>query len=323
MKTKKICAAIALLTCTALTACSKPVKTSFNAYWRKVADTNETVNFSGTETAEYDVTFEEGTTSGLSVKYTNGKYVTKLSAKDGNYLYETKLTIDVQYFFNDETTDVFSDEVISSVTFESTQKGLKPLYSERKSVMHTPVTSSPTSLEGAYVAYYSSVVSDYATAQCTISSYENASFMTDETAKAEATITRDIPDDNDYSLIDNEELLVAVRAIASSSSETVFVYNTAAGALQKVQISQEAKKSTDFDFRVVGKEEAASTHTVSYVPFTVAISGKNSGSSQKVWVATDKETNEYRNIIVQMETSVSFGLGTLTYKLNSVEFLQD
>ena len=58
-------------------------------------------------------------------------------------------------------------------------------------------------------------------------------------------------------------------------------------------------------------------------PFTVAISGKNSGSSQKVWVATDKETNEYRNIIVQMETSVSFGLGTLTYKLNSVEFLQD
>ena len=188
MKTKKICAAIALLTCTALTACSKPVKTSFNAYWRKVADTNETVNFSGTETAEYDVTFEEGTTSGLSVKYTNGKYVTKLSAKDGNYLYETKLTIDVQYSFNDETTDVFNDEVISSVTFESTQKGLKPLYSERKSVMHTPVTSSPTSLEGAYVAYYSSVVSDYATAQCTISSYEDASFMTDETAKAEATV---------------------------------------------------------------------------------------------------------------------------------------
>lgn len=323
MKAKKIGAFLALLTCTTLAACSNPVKTSFSAYWRKVADSNETVSFAGTETAEYAVSFEEGTGTNFSLNYTNGKYVTKLSAKDGNYCYETHLTIDVQFSYQEEKTEVFSDEVISSVSFESTQNGLKPVYSERKSVIHMPITTSPSSLDGTHADYYSSVVCDYSTKKCTINSYDDASFMTDNSVESSAELTRTITTDNDYSLIDNEELLVAVRAIASSSTETVYVYNTAVGALQKVQISQGSSASTDFEFQIVGQEEAASSHTVSYVPFTVSINEKNSGSSQTVWVARDKEANTYRNVIVQMETSVSFGLGTLTYKLTSVEFLKD
>lgn len=323
MKFKKTCALSLLAVCASLAACSTSVRTSFSAYWRKSDDSNEEVVFQGAETAEYDVTFEDGDNDSFTVKYTEGKYTTKLSCKDKNYLYETHLTIKVQYVFGDRTSEVFSDEVISSVTFESTQRGMKPLYSEKKSVMHSPITATPSSLESCYNTYYTSTVSDYSTGICTLASYESADFLTNPDTKIVDTLTREISEEYEYSRIDNEQLLVAARAISSSATETLQVYNTAAGALQKVQFTQEAKTSADFEFTVLGKDTSATKCTVSYVPFTVKINEKNSGSSQKILVASDRETNEYRNIVLRMDVPLSFNLGTLVYKLNSVEFLQD
>lgn len=323
MKLKKICALATLVSCASLAACSSAVRTSFDAYWRKSLDSNEDVVLQGAEAAEYDVIFEAGDNASYSVKYTDGKYTTRLSGKDKNYLYETHLTIDVQYFYGDEASEVFTDEVVSSVVFKSTQKGLSPVRSEKKSVMHSPITASPVSLNTCYSTFYSSVVTDYETEQCTISSYENASFLTDDEAKATLSETRSITVEDDYSLIDNESLLVAIRGVSSSTTETVFVYNSAAGALQKVQFAQEAKTSADFEFIVTGKDTEKTKRTVAYTPFTVSINETNSGSSQKVWVATDRETNEYRNIVLRMDVPLSFNLGTLSYRLNTVDFLKD
>ena len=329
MNKKTICAAFALACCLPFAACSQTQPTSFNAKWRKITlDPSETVSFPGTETAVYDVTFESGGNSAFSVSYPEGgTYTTSLSAKDGKYLYETRLDIKVRYTCAGETSDLFEDFVQSSVTFESTQKGLRPVRSEKISAAHVPASAAPSSLNGenaCYSAYFTRITTDYSQNTCT------TEYFTDETFErahdSYKTQERSFEPDNKYSLIDNEELLLAVRGIEGTAANVVYVYNTAAGKLQKVQISQSSKESTDFDFTIVGRESEGTAHTgVSYVPFSVAISDTNPGATQKVWVAqtTDTANNEYRNVILKMETPVSFNLGTLVYKLRSVDFLDD
>lgn len=289
---------------------------------------SETVDFTGTEIVVYDVSFESGENSSYSVNYPGGgTYTTRLSAKDGKYLYETRLDIGVQYTCAGETSEIFNDFVQSSVTFESTQNGLRPVRSEKTSAAHVPVTASPSTLQGenaCYSAYYTRITTDYSVNKCTTEYFADASFETaHDTYK---TQERSFEPDDKFSLIDNEELLFAVRGIEGTSTNTVYVYNTSAGKLQKVQISQSSKESTDFDFAIAGRESEGTTHKgVSYVPFTVAISDTNPGSSQKLWVAatTDTDNNEYRNVILKMEAPLSFNLGTLIYKLKSADFLDD
>lgn len=322
-------ATLALACCLPLAACSQAQITPFNAKWKKnTVDANDTVVLSGTETAVYDVSFESGENSSYSVAYPEGgTYTTRLSSKDGKYLYETELSIAVQYTCAGETSETFNDFVQSSVTFESTQKGLRPIRSEKKCASHVPLSASPSSLTGespCYAAYYTRVTTDYSENTCTTEYFTDETFGTaHETYK---TQTRSFEPDDKFSLIDNEELYLAVRGIDSTSANTVYVYNTSAGKLQKVQISQSEKQAADFEFTIIGRESEAATHKgVSYVPFTLSISDTNPGSSQKLWVAatTDIANNEYRNVILRMETPLSFNLGTLVYKLKSVDFLDD
>ena len=283
---------------------------------------------SGTETAVYDVSFESGENSSYSVAYPGGgTYTARLSSVDGKYLYETELQIAVQYTFAGETSDTFNDFVQSSVTFESTQKGLRPIRSEKKCATHVPLSSSPSSLAGenaCYAAYFTRVTTDYSANSCTTEYFTDETFEhAHETYK---TQTRSFEPDDKFSLIDNEELYLAVRGVDGSAANTVCVYNTSAGKMQKVQISQSAKEAADFDFTIVGRDSESTTHKgVSYVPFTLSISDTNPGSSQKLWVAatTDIANNEYRNVILRIETPLSFNLGTLIYKLKSVDFLDD
>lgn len=328
MNKKNLYAALALACCLPFAACSQAQPTSFTANWRKnTVDALDTVNLSGTETAVYNVTFESGENSSYSVDYPDGgTYTTRLSSKDGNYLYETELKIGVRFTYEGESEN-FNDFVCSSVIFESTQKGLRPVRSVKTSASHVPASASPTSLNGAdacYAAYFTRVTTDYSAYTCTTEYFTDETFeVAHESVK---TQTRSFEVDDKYSLIDNEELLLAVRGIEGTSAKTVYVYNTSAGKLQKVQISQSSKASTDFDFTIVGRESEGTTQKgVSYVPFTLSISDANPGSSQTLWVAetTDVLNNAYRNVILRMETPVSFNLGTLIYELKSVEFLNE
>lgn len=329
MNKKNIFAALALACCLPFAACSQAQPTSFTANWRKnTVDALDTVNLSGMETAVYNVSFESGDNTAYSVDYPDGgTYTTRLSSQDGNYLYETELKIGVRFSCAGETSETFNDFVLSSVIFESTQKGLRPIRSVKTSASHVPASASPASLNGkdaCYAAYFTRVTTDYSNFTCT------TEYFTDETFKVAhesvQTQTRSFEADDKYSLIDNEELLLAVRGIEGTSAKTVYVYNTSAGKLQKVQISQSSKESTDFDFTIVGRESEGTTQkAVSYVPFTLSINDANPGSSQKLWVAktTDVLNNAYRNVILRMETPVSFNLGTLIYQLQSVEFLNE
>ena len=89
-------AALSMAAVVSLSACSVSQPTQFNARWRKaVTDASENVDLGGAkEIAEYNVSFEKGGNDAYSVNYSNGKYKTELSAENGNYVYETTLSID-------------------------------------------------------------------------------------------------------------------------------------------------------------------------------------------------------------------------------------
>ena len=331
MKFKKTgaIAALSMAAAVSLSACSVSQPTQFNARWRKaVTDASENVDLGGAkEIAEYNVSFEKGGNDAYSVNYSNGKYKTELSAENGNYVYETTLSIDVSYTFGAETASFAGengDTVYSKVIAKSTQNGLKPVSSVKKIAAHVPASASPVSLTGSngcYREYFYVITTDYSANSCTIEYFADKTFETAHPSYKAQTHTFE-PDDK-YSLIDNEELLLAVRAIDKTS--TLYVYNTAAGKLQSVSVSKSNAEKTEFSFMIAGKEEAAAKHDVSYVPYSLAINDTAPGATQKVWVAetTKAENNEYRNVILKMETPLSFNLGTLVYELSSVDFLDD
>lgn len=331
MKSKKFCAAIALgVAATSLfAACSAAQPTQFNARWRKaVTDASENVDLGGaTETAEYDVSFEKGANETYSVNYANGKYKTELSAVNGNYVYKTALTVDVSYTFGGETAEFAGengDTVTSEVVVKSTQNGLKPVSSLKKVAAHVPASAAPVALSGnngCYREYFYTVSTDYSANSCTIEYFADKSFETPHATYQKQT--RTFEHDGKYSLIDNEELLLAVRAIEKTA--TLSVYNTAAGKMQNVSVSKGSSEKTGFSFLIAGKDETAQSRDIAYAVYSLTISDTNPGATQKVWVAStaDAQNNEFRNAILKIEAPVSFNLGTLVYTLSSVDFLDD
>lgn len=322
MNLKKMIATLAVAACLCATACSQPQPSSFNATWRKIAlDANETVEFSGAETAEYELSFEKGSNTYYSVNYTNGSYVTSLSSHEGKYLYETTLKADVQYDHKGEKTSVFHDEITSSVLFESTQKGLAPVRSEKRFAVHVPYQAAPASLGSCYSEYYYVVKTDYATNVCSTDYFTDATFATPHATFRSTQST--FKNDGKYSLVDNEELYVATRALKGSGTNTLYVYNTAATKLQKVQVTANSKKSTEFTFEIVGRE--ATTHTISYIPYSIAIKEDNPGEPHELWIAETTETtnNEYRNVLLKIKTPLTYNLGSLIFNLKKVSFLDE
>ena len=324
---KKSGAAIALaLSAVALSACSAAQPTQFNARWRKsVTDASENVNLGGAaEVAEYNVSFEKGGNDGFTVDYSNGKYKTELSAENGNYVYKTSLSIDVSFTFGGETQSFAGengDFVYSEAIVKSTQNGLLPVSSYKKAAAHVPASASPASLKGSYSVFFYTVKTDYSENSCTIEYFADNTFTTPHASYK--TITRTFEHDGKHSLIDNEELLLAIRAIDKTATHSV--YNTAAGKMQNVSVSKGSNEKTAFSFMIAGKEEAAASRDISYNVYSATISDTNPGATQKIWVAstTDAQNNEFRNVILKMEAPVSFNLGTLVYELTSVDFLDD
>lgn len=85
------------------------------------------------------------------------------------------------------------------------------------------------------------------------------------------------------------------------------------------------RKNRIFVYDCRARKKPRRNTDVSYVPYSLAINDTAPGATQKVWVAetTKAENNEYRNVILKMETPLSFNLGTLVYELSSVDFLDD
>ncbi len=316
MNVKKLTLALAaLLSVTTLAACTdSDKKIAFNNYWELDATTSGNVN----ETLVYDVTFEKGTgLDGLAyaLSYGKGSYTTTLKAIENSkqYIYTTELNIPVTYTFGESERATFTDTVKSEVVFYNAANLLRPVSSEKTIVSHTPVSTiaSPTKLSECYTAY------DY-----TVSTAYKAD------NKADATITYRKTEDieaatepysftygkGDYSYLDNEQLLLSLRAVPNdTTSGSVKSFDVANDSMRKVKFS--FGEETGKKFEVFGKD-------INYREASLQYSSATPGATQtaKIAALTSAQSNTYRNVILELTTPLSYSLGSLVYDLKSYQF---
>ncbi len=316
MKAKKLVLSLAaVFAATALAACGNNSKmVAFLDYWKYNPNTAEAVN----ELAEYDVTFERGagyTSLGYALSYANGKYVTHLTNAESDYVYTTSLTIDVTYQYGSEEAKTFTD-VVTSVTRFS-KASLQPIASEKSVLSHTPTTSATTT-DNCYVTYEYTVATTYDGAG-------NASSTVTDTSNAEAASTIASTFEygkNDYTYVDNEQLLLAMRALSpSTSSGSLETYNPFSKQLQKVDFtfttSEEAagKNFTYTHNGVLQENKPISCRTAS-----LTLDSQNPGTTQTATIATtadDATKNVNRNMLLRLEAPTAYNIGQLVYTLNN------
>ena len=310
---KKILSAIALTLCAAtLTACAgTSEKVTFKEYWLEDANVTPATVL---ETLEYDVTFKKsaGLNESYTVDYKNGVYTTKLTLNEGVYRYETSLNIDVTYTVGEKSVTK-NDSILSWVEFKKTAK-LQPIKSHKEIACHSPANGGST-IETCFVA------SDY-TVETTYN--ENGlggkSVIVDNATKASQESTFTVEDK--YTCLDNEQLLFALRGLTQSTiTASLSVYAPFSGVVQSIDLTYSSlKKGTEFVFQ---KGESQVKQAINYYPVSMKINAQLPGATQTVWIAetTNAQSNTFRNVILQLETPLSYNLGTLIYKLKSANFI--
>ena len=312
-----------LLSATCLTGCMGTThKVSFSEYWKKDSTAAKT-DF--TETLEYDVKYESNNISTYyTLDYTNGKYKTELIASteaDGRkiYTYKTELTITAVYTFNGEIVE-FNDKTLTEVKFEQSST-LRPISSRKELISHSPAenvsSATPTEISHCYKQYDYTVETVYTgngAGNCKVT--KNGETPTTQEDIFELDVEK-------YSYLDNEQLLFAIRGLkaVANNSSTFMVYSPFAKNGQKIKTTFAAKEGTQFSYLRNG---TAVKETIEYFPASLEIESQNPGATQTAWFAatTDPQNNTYRNVMLRLETPISYNLGTLVYQLSSANFAE-
>ena len=316
MKAKKLFSILALtLAFTTLGACTNAdYKLTFHPNWcEKPSDSAETVS----ETLVYKVE-GKNITAPYALSYTNGTYTTTLTSTVNGYVYETSLSVEVGFGFERETPIV--DTVTTRVEFSTSGNALRPVSSVKSVVSHTPTdVSEPTKEEACYTAYNYTVATAYNTDGTATSKITDLSLETPASIDYSFTYA-----DEDYTYLDNEQLLLALRALPNSTaSGFVNVFSPYVQRVQKIKLSLTDETAKDFTYTLNG---APTTSSIAYRKASVVLDEKNPGGTQTVWLAKstvdssdpNKHINHYRNMILYMETPLAYAFGSLTYTLTSV-----
>lgn len=311
MTAKKIISIVALaLTTSLLTACSGAQKITFNPYWNLDVFSSENIH----EVLKYNVRFEKGSSYGYELDYT-GTYTTTLQRQttaEGYYyyLYQTELLVDVTYTLGEESKTL-TDHVTTEVTFRPAENGLAPIFSQKSVVSSSPLpTQHPTSLDDCYQIYTYELTTAYEEKTGTVTLTQN-----DKTTEQRFTL------DNDLSYLDNEQLLLSLRAMSTSvSSAQLAAYSPFTASVQQIAVSFDNGSEGKFEFQ---KNGTAVSQTIPYRPVQMQINDKNSGFAQTAWIAkpTSTTSNTHRNVMLRLETPIYQGLGTLIYELTSADYL--
>ncbi len=326
MNKKKLCslASVALGGVLFASCANINYKVKFSENW--YLDTTYDIQSNAQETLVYDVHFEPSSnadTEHRAIVYDKGVYTTTLQSEyseqyGGNiYRYTTRLEIPVTFECKatGEISEKFTDVVTSEVLFTSAMQGLKPISSTKTSISHSPTTiDEPTSLEGCYTHYHYTVDVTY-----------------DENLNGSGVLTNHLNDDakknyafesadEDYTTLDNEQLLLALRGISKLSAQKFSVFNSSWGKSLLVSLTATSSTSDEFTFKRNGENFKA---TINYTPVTLQLDVSNSGGAQTVWIAntTELNNNVYRNVILYMEMPVFYSYGSFQYKLSQATFM--
>lgn len=305
----------------ALTACSSGMSSlALSANW--YAQVDSTIQANTNETLEYSVSFEAAAENTF-LSYGDGTYTMYLTTEttglaDGSselcYHLHAELSIPVTFTVNEET-ESFTDSVISDVYFRSVDRSLQPVRSEKYVLTHSPVSESPSSLEGAYSAYEYTYTTVY-DASCA-----NADITVEYTQPENIeTITDSVELTGSGTYLDNEEIIFAMRGVNMSSTSAFRSINPVKRAVETVTMSEApASASERLTFALNG--ESAEREITTYT-FSLGYSGSNPGQPQTYTYAgvTSANDNLYRSVLLRMEVPVLYSLGTLRYTLVSAVF---
>lgn len=316
MKAKKLFPILALaLAFTTLCACTDAdYKFTFHPNWcEKPMDNKETVS----ETLVYKVE-GKNINAPYALSYKNGTYTTTLTSTASGYVYETALSVEVDFGFERETPLV--DTVTTRVEFLTSGNALRPVKSYKAVHSRSPLdVAEPTKEESCYNEYKYTVETAYnpdGNANTTV-----VNLLPETPVSTNMTFTYT---DDEYTYLDNEQLILALRALPNSTtSGSVNVFSPYVKGMQRVKISCADQTSKDFKYALNG---TATTSTIAYRTASVVLDAKNPGATQTVWIAKstvdssnpNKHINQHRNMILYMETPLSYTLGMLTYTLTSV-----
>ena len=222
------------------------------------------------------------------------------------------------YTFNGETKEC-ADVVTSTVKFYAAEYGLQPISSEKDVNASSPTAAAATTLEDCYEQFHYSTKVTY-NEDCTSGTTTVTQHLTTGETKAKDSSFE--IDQGKFSFLDNEQTLFALRGMRNSTtSAKVNVYNPFVLSVQKVAVTVNSDVSESFSFYKNGSAEKES-FTITYRPVQFVLDEKNPGATQTAWIAKtiDASKNTHRNVMLQLETPLSYGLGTLVYKLNSVSY---
>ena len=314
MKLRKIALALAAtLSLTTLAACTDTdQKLTFNDYWEYNA---LVASSSVDETLEYSVTFEKGAGAdslGYSLTYGEGAYVTTLKTHTQGYIYTTSLTMPVTFQYGEDEAEEVTDTVTTEVIFQRSKDGLRPISSSKKVVSHTPQNGGATSTKTCYAFYDFTVETVYPTEG------KATSTVTYTTSEEPYVLTNSFDaNDKKFSYIDNEQLLLALRAISpSTTSGTVQIYNPFIESKQNINLTftEEAAKELTLNWNGETQKKTIPCRSVSLV-----IDDRNPGGTQTALIAqrTKVEKNENHNVMLQLTVPLSYSIGNLVYTLVS------
>lgn len=334
MKAKKLFSAIALaMGFTVFAGCTDASATfTLGEYWKQNSLNNEEVY----EILTYDVAFnaEDGLDDlGYTLDYKNGTYRTTLKSetKDGEviYKYSTSFSIDVIYTCNGGTAE-FTDSIETEVSFRNAQKKLQPISSTKTTLSHSPMLGDgQNSVEYCYSVFHQTATTTYAddgaSGTCTVID------LTKQESDTGYKTTDSFEKNKKLTLFDNEQLLVALRAFSSSTlSAKAEVYQQVVGNTQKVKFTfadSDEEEGREFAFKffegdlsdlILDNVEEVKKK-ITYRTASIVLDETNPGATQTAWVATgDATANTYRNMMLRLETPLSYGLGTLVYTLDGV-----
>ena len=314
---KKIVPTLALaISVVGLSACAKPdEKIEFNRYWNDNAQVSESVS----ERLEYAVTFEASNSSYIDsykINYTDGTYVTELTTNDdGTYLYKTELSITVTYTYGSESVSL-QDVVKTQILFNDVTKSLKPISSTKEMLSHSPTNANATKLDDCYHKFHYKQETTYNaddSAVYKLTNLVNPESPTEETKEFSTASEQ-------YSYLDNDQLLFGLRAISPSvTSAKVLTYSAAYETVQQIKLDCSSATGAEFEYT---KNGTAFKGNVSYRPIKMTINAANPGATQTAWIATPSTTgmNINHNVMLRYEAPVYYSLGTLIYSLKSVTY---
>ena len=316
----KIFTAIAsvIASATLLSACSTAYNISFYAYFQDNYNISPAICV---EELKYTMSLEDaGEYNGYTVAYSQGECTMKLT-RDSNDVYTlvTTQTASVTYTLNGSTTDPLQDSVQSTVVFKSAKNGLDPISSERRFISHSPVNTTPVTVNDCYKKYDRTVVTNYTyTEEGTTGTTTITDNMKTENNVSTSTFT---VDEKKYTYLDNEQLLFALRCMVPSTTTKVQVYAPFSKATQRMK-TYFAGSTTAKDFDGIEIDGKTMKREISYYPVTVQIDARRSGTAKTVWVAatTSATSNTYRNVVLRYENPLPYNLGTLTYQLVKADF---